>query len=363
MNAMNHPVTGAAGKQYLLRHANQFDALLQRGLEKYKEEALQISESADLLFSRLAHMSDGGKKLRGALMVLGHELSGSTSDLDVAQLSVFMELFHTGLLIHDDIMDRDDTRRGEDSLHVQFATIGRELEIADSDNYGIAMAIAAGDLAFYLSWRILLESDFPETHIREVSKVYSRYAMRLVYGQAMDLSQLPLTKTNSERILRTMRYKTAEYTGVLPLEIGAVMGGMDDLRREKLRKYGLALGWAFQVQDDVLGLFGEEESLGKPIGSDIREGKNTLLMLKLHEMGTAAQKKKQQELLGSQNVGVIEVEEMRGLLRDSGAYDAVLELGNQYVSDAHHWADSLQATPTQTTLLKSLATYMMERVQ
>jgi geranylgeranyl diphosphate synthase, type I len=356
-------ITGELGYQYLKSLVEDMQEVLSGALDKYREEAMLISDSAEILFTRLEKMSLKGKKIRAGLMMLGYEVAGGKNKGGVKELSYFMEIFHTGLLIHDDIMDNDTKRRGEDSFHVQMKKLGEEFGIIEPDNFGNSMAIMAGDLAYYLSWRMLLESDFPVKRIREVSKIYARFATRMVYGQVMDISRIPLTDTKTEKILSMMRYKTAEYTGVLPLEVGAVMGGIDEVELEKLRNYGLALGWAFQVRDDLLGLFGEEEILGKPVGSDLREGKNTLLMLKLFEEGSKREQKSQKELMGKENLTDEEVEEMKQILLDSGVYNKVKDLGWQYVREAVAWADKLNTDNKNKDVLKSLAVYIMERVK
>lgn len=360
-NYLNN-ITGDLGKAYIEKSKQKFDEFLPKVLTKFRLEAQQISKESETLFVDLERMCLGGKKIRPALIRLGYELSGENITHQVETLAVFIELFHTGLLIHDDIMDDDVTRRGSDSLHIHYQKLGGRKKLEDPARYGTSMAINSGDLAFYLSWRILHESDFEDAILRKVSLAYSQYAVRLIYGQTLDVSQLPISRSSRQKILDTMRYKTAEYTGALPLEIGALLAGFPVEQINIIRKYGTALGWAFQIQDDVLGMFGTEHELGKPIGTDISGKKNTLLMLELLEKGSATQKRRQKELLHKKTITPSDIEEMRQMLIESGAYDEVISIAQRYAQEAIELADSLDISSKHRAILQSLAVYMIKRM-
>ncbi|MBD3250048.1 MAG: hypothetical protein GF381_00530 [Candidatus Pacebacteria bacterium] len=355
-------ITGQLGKEFIKTNANRLNQAQVKHYQRFALEATKMGRPAELLFERLADLSGYGKKVRAGLISLGYQLAGGQNQSLVDQLGLFIELFHTGLLIHDDLMDQDETRRGQDSLHVQFEKIGQKAKLGDPSLYGLSQAILAGDLAFYLSWQILLESELEPDKLIGLSQAYSSYTTRIVYGQCLDVQQKKIGQLAKADILEVIRLKTAEYSGMMPLEIGAIAGGLAASELDKLKKYGLAFGWAFQVQDDLLGLFGQQKKLGKPIGSDVREGKNTLLMLELFERGSQAQRQRQLELLGKDDISLEEVEEMRQLVKDSGAYDQVKQLGLNYAQQAVNWADRLQGSKQIKETLQSLAVYMMERM-
>ena len=362
MTTKRDSISAALGKRYIEQTSKASEQSFAKLLNPYGQEAKQIHSIADTLFTKVETMSTGGKKLRSALITLGYELAGKKYQGNIHHLGLLIELFHTALLIHDDIMDRDEKRRGEISLHTQFQQVGKKQHHPDPNHFGISMGINAGDLAFYLSWKMLSDSGFPAEQQTILGNLYSRYALRLIYGQAMDITNLPLSTINNEAILNIMRYKTAEYTGVLPLIIGAIVGGADEKELEKLKKYGLALGWAFQIQDDLLGLFGDTKQTGKPVGADIREGKKTLLMLELFNQKDATIKKRQKELLGEKNITEKEIDEMKNLLITTGVYEKVKQQGWDYVNEAITIAETLNTGNRYKNILTSLAVYIMERV-
>lgn len=356
--------TGDLGKQYLKEYVAKTDPLFEEFLQKKIVEATSISHIPAELLKRFLETARRGKKIRGALVVLGYESCGGTDRDAILNASLSIELLHAGLLVHDDVMDEDKLRRGLPSLHEQLATVGTTWKVKSrKHHYGEAMAVIAGDIAFYLSWESLLTSRFPKNRLIDAGLVYTKLVTHTAYGQAMDLTNTPLTALNEDHILAVLRNKTAEYTGIMPLLLGAHLAASNTpAKLEAIEKYGLAFGWAFQIQDDVLGIFGDEEEFGKPVGSDIREGKNTLLMLHLHQHGTDEQRAFQKRILGNPDITKADVEKMREILKAAGSYQYVVNLGWKYVEKGKNVIPQITKNDELRTILESLITYMMERI-
>jgi len=357
-------MTGELGRQYLKQYLQDTEQGYLSYLQQTAKEAYAIGEIPGKMVDYFIEIAKGGKRIRGGLIQLGYEIAGGTDIKSVQDASLFAELFHAAVLIHDDVMDQDKLRRGVTSFHIKFAEIGKQLKIKDDpSHYGESMAYGIGDTIFYLSWKKLMESSFTDSVKVAVGKLYSECVVKVAYGQVMDITNVSLSDVKENDILTVLRYKTAEYTGMYPLLIGAAFGQMNDLvRRQALIEYGKAFGWAFQIQDDILGLYGDEEEFGKPVGSDLREGKNTLLMLNLLKMGTNDDRQFLKKTLGNKNATREDVIQMRDRVKSSGAYRAVYDLGQKYVSDGIAQIPTITPEKKYQDILESLITYMMERV-
>jgi len=359
----NSQLDGSIGKQYLKDYSNNTDHLFEEHLQKKIEEAQVISKIPAELLKRFLATARRGKRIRGALMQLGYELCGGEDVQAILDASISIELFHAGVLVHDDVMDEDDLRRGLETLHLQFRDIGSAMKVSGSPlHYGESMAVNVGDAAFYLSWQKLLESRFSAERILEAGKIYADYVVRVVHGQVLDITTMSMHSLTEEDVLKVLRLKSAEYTGVLPLLMGAALSGETNKERLKtLHDYGLAFGWAFQIQDDTLGLYGKEEEFGKPVGSDLREGKNTLFMLHLARHGSEEDRSFQRRILGNHNITKEEVHKMCELLKEVGSYKYVIDLGWKYVEEGRAIVPKITEDKKLQTILESVIIYMMER--
>ncbi len=223
-----------------------------------------------------------GKMFRGALCRLGFELFTDVEDQRVIALGSALELVQSAFLIHDDIMDRDTIRRGRPATHESWRRKAEKRGITDASHLGESMAICIGDLALFSANRILVEfcgetaGEITGLFSRELSTVATAQMIDILYGTGWNIP-------SEEEVLSLYVQKTGRYTFALPISAGALLAnGPEDIRKG-LEQAAELLGIAFQLKDDELGLFGDEETLGKPVGSDIREGKKTLYFLRLAE--------------------------------------------------------------------------------
>lgn len=349
--------------EYLKSYSPFKEKYLDEYINKKLPEAAEIGQVNVEALKRFGEMAKLGKGIRGALIVLAYELCGGKNIEAIQEISVFIELFHSAILVHDDVQDQADTRRGHLTIHKQFEEVGKNLQVRTPlKHYGESMAIDIGDIGIFMSYEKLLSGKFSNEIILKAAKLYSHYMVRLAYGQNLDITPLPIDKVSEQDILYILKCKSAEYTAVLPLLLGATLAGIEDTTKLKaLEEYGYGFGWSFQILDDVLGMYGEEKITGKPITADLREGKNTLLMLHLSQNGTAEQKDFQKQVFGNSNTSEEQVVQMRQILKDAGSYDYVTKLGWKYVEEGKQYIPQITSDKKYQDILEALLVYMMER--
>ncbi|MFA6096289.1 MAG: polyprenyl synthetase family protein [Candidatus Paceibacterota bacterium] len=263
-----------------------------------------------------------GKRIRPILFCCGYSAAGGKDRKKILKASISMELIHSYLLIHDDIIDRDDFRHGSVSMHNKYMEKYKDVLGKNAcSHFGISMAIIAGDLASSFGHKVLADSKFPgdvrSKAILEMNKIISN----TIVGEAMDVVLAAKDKYEKPDIIDMQIYKTAKYTIEGPLRLGAILAGADQKLLRSLSGYSIPLGIAYQIQDDVIGVFGDEKAIGKPVGSDLKEGKKTLLILKAYECGSAAQVKYLNAVIGKKGVSFGEIEKAREIIRKTGSLD------------------------------------------
>lgn len=229
------------------------------------------------LVAMLQEMSGKGKLFRGTLLVNFYQLASDGRHLTAAiQVAAAVELFGTALLIHDDIMDRATERRGIDTVDVQMSTYAKKHHFSELAHFGLSTAICAGDFLFFVAQRLLADVDVPAKMRQQLSSISANELALLGLAQAEDIRQASASSGTTQEILAMYAGKTGRYTGRWPLEMAAVLAELDSLKQQKLSHIGEQLGVIYQLQDDYLGLFGDEKSTGKSVTSDLTEGKKTL---------------------------------------------------------------------------------------
>jgi len=214
----------------------------------------------------------GGKKLRPLLTVFGYTGYGGKDTKEIVKASIATELVHSFLLIHDDIIDNDDLRRGGPTAHKVF-------DKKYDHSLGESLAIILGDISFCYALEPLLESSFDNDKKIKALRRLTAVVERTCYGEFFDV--IGEVMDVDEKFIRDIHlYKTANYTIAGPLTVGAILAGASEEQIKDLIKLGIKIGLAFQLRDDILGVFGDESTIGKPVGSDLIEGKKTLLVLK-----------------------------------------------------------------------------------
>jgi geranylgeranyl diphosphate synthase type I len=281
---------------------------------------IDASIDTDPMLTAVTDLLRGGKRLRPAFCYWGWRAAGADDCPGIRQASASLELLQACALIHDDVMDGSDTRRGQPSVHRRFAALHRGSEwLGSPEAFGVGAAILVGDLC--LSWadEMLLTSALPDDALRRGKAVYDEMRTELMAGQYLDLLEQAHGGGSRARAMRVVRYKSAKYTIERPLHLGASLAGGSAVLSAGLSAYGLPLGEAFQLRDDVLGVFGDPDVTGKPAGDDLREGKRTVLIATAMERASSAQAESLRSGLGDPGLGADGVTELRAIIEDTGA--------------------------------------------
>lgn len=304
----------------------------------------------------------GGKRLRPAFMYYGYLAGGGRERERMIRTAVSIELIHIFLLIHDDIIDQDNKRHGVDTMNFHYEKFGRRFfKDKDPKHFGSAMAIIIGDMVGALGNQIIFDSGFKaERVIKALHKLQSIVAFTVI-GQAQDIFIEYRKKAAEKEVLSMYENKTAKYSIEGPLHLGAALAGAPEKLSRGLSAYSIPLGVAFQVQDDILGIFGSEKKLGKKIGADIAEGKQTLLVVKAKEKGNRKQREMLERLLGKKELSPAEIESFREIIRKTGALDYAKNLSDRLVRKSQKALAELKVNPEAKNFLGEIAEYMVKR--
>ena len=301
----------------------------------------EIGDDLTPLVSAVSALLRGGKRLRAAFLYWGYRAGGGPDSDALVRAAAAMEFFQAAALMHDDVMDDSDTRRGLPAAHRRLAHEHAERGWTGSgDRFGVAGAILAGDLCLTWTDELFATSGLPQHELDRARPVFDRMRTQLMGGQFLDVLEsargwedVP-TDERIGRARRVIRYKSAKYTVEHPLLIGATAAGVGERDLQQLSAYGLDLGEAFQLRDDVLGVFGDPEQTGKPAGDDLREGKRTVLVAHaLHGAG-AAETAVVEKLLGLPDLDACGVDQLRAVITATGALDRTEERISELATSA-----------------------------
>ena len=288
---------------------NIFFNLFKQFVKSYFQKKIESTSKYPKLITRfykeLEEFGVGGKAMRPFLVYLGY-MTGTGQSLnnsrsyssseakrsrevalrnssrqartikEILPICLAVELVHNFLLIHDDIIDKSDVRRGKSTVHKKF-------EKGHDKHYGISQAIIAGDIALLEAFDIVNKSDFGDRVKYQCLDSLVNFTLETGYGEALDIEN-SYKYSSIDDIWQVVELKTARYSFAGPLTLGAILARADKSQVEAITKYGLDVGRAFQLQDDILGVFADEKTLGKSTLSDMREGKNTVLYYKTREL-------------------------------------------------------------------------------
>jgi geranylgeranyl diphosphate synthase type I len=328
--------------EILNRVINSVNTRLRDVFEELSTEALKISSRArELVDVGADYTLRGGKRLRAILVAAG--CWSSCCDLNainrVLDLGAAIELLQSYLLVHDDIMDKDELRRGGPTAHVVFTKRCLEHGWSECSHYGTSQAITLGDFLEASAVGLIASSHLPANTVKELLQVYSRGLRRVAYGQFLDVlfSQLPLAEISEREVLLVYELKTSSYTVELPLHLGAIACGGEHEILGDLSRYAIPAGIAFQIRDDIIGLYGSPEVTGKPAGSDVKSKKKTLLVIKAYELADEAERKFLSEVydaLTPQQITDSHVNRVREIVKNTGSLEYCERLIDRYASEA-----------------------------
>jgi len=307
-----------------------------------------LSESDSVLFKAARHLIEaGGKLVRPVLFLLACEFVGGDPE-KLVLAAAGAEFGHVASLIHDDIIDEDEVRRGVPAVHVKFGT---------------PIAILAGDLLIFKAFQMLaLTADrgVPLDRIVRALKISTESSVAVDEGEAMDVLMGSRVDVGLSEYFRMIELKTAEAFRV-GLMLGALLGGGSEEEMEALSRYGLLIGIAFQIQDDILGVFGSEEVVGKPV-ADVLKGRRNFLIVHALEKGPKHVRERLLELLGDPgDISKEELEEIRAMLVEAGSLDEARRLVEELTEEAKRTIEGL-GRPEARKALMEMADFLKTRV-
>ncbi|MGH3507351.1 MAG: polyprenyl synthetase family protein [Nocardioidaceae bacterium] len=267
----------------------------------------------------------GGKRLRPAFAYWGWRAAGGAAEAPeaITKAGAAIELVHASALVHDDVMDASATRRGNPAAHHVF-TQSRAMAPSElAARFGNSAAILLGDLLLSWSDELLRQADVKPKLMAAAQVYWDQLRIEVVAGQYLDVLAQTGDGHSPADAMRVVRYKSAKYTVERPLQFGAALAKASPALLRALSTYGVPLGEAFQLRDDMLGVFGESAVTGKPSGDDIREGKRTLLMARAYSKASPAQRAVLDRQVGRATLDEAGVAEVQQVLRETGAVDAV----------------------------------------
>lgn len=279
----------------------------------------------DVAAEVLVQFVDGGKCLRSTFMYLGW-LCGAEDHDAALRASAGLELLHAFALLQDDVMDDSALRRGRPAAHVQFGQWHRDRGLTGSaERFGAAQAILLSDLCLVWADQMMRESGVGPEALLRAWPHYDAMRVELAVGQCADVANDAGAFPDLDTVLDVARRKSGNYTVRRPLEIGAAMAGCEHLI-EALGGYGCAVGEAFQMRDDLLGVFGSPALTGKPAGADLAERKATSVVVAAHRMADASIRRQLHALMSAETLDDADIERWRNLILATGAPDWIEEL-------------------------------------
>ncbi|MEQ7007337.1 polyprenyl synthetase family protein [Actinopolymorpha sp. B17G11] len=304
------------------------DAALDRFLDERAAELRAIDPELDVQLDVVRSFVAGGKRLRPAFCSWGWRgAGGEADDPRIVTASAALELLQTAAIVHDDVMDASDTRRGRPSVHRQFASLHATRRWdGPAEPFGIGAALLLGDLCLCWSDEMLRGCGLPNDRLLAAFRYFDLMRTEVMAGQYLDLVNQAAGTSSVPAAMRVVRYKSAKYTVERPLHLGGVLAGASPQLLAAYSAYGIPLGEAFQLRDDVLGIFGDPQVTGKPAGDDLREGKRTVLVAKTLEAATPAQAERFRTCFGDRDLDSGGVAELRDVIVATGALATVERL-------------------------------------
>ena len=298
----------------------EIDSALEKQVNQLWQELTEIDSQLVPIANSLQNYLASGKRFRPLFALIGCIGAGAEVTPSILNAANCLELLQACALIHDDLMDGSDTRRGEPAIHKQFSAIAGE-------NFGAAAAILIGDLALSWSHKLLNDSGIPLSALTAATQVHSNMQTELMAGQFLDVFEQTQNNFSVERALKIARFKSGKYSIERPLHFGAALAQPKelDLYFDIYSEYGLPLGEAFQLRDDLLGVYGDPNLTGKPAGDDLREGKRTALIAFAYDRGSNATKHLISSMLGTKLTDT-EIDQLRSAILESGAVIHVEDL-------------------------------------
>ncbi len=356
-------------RRYIAENAAAVDPVLKRFWDKKRVEWARFGPLVIGAAEAYDRLTSDGKKIRAGLVRLGydachgHDSPPATVPDGIQRAAGCVEVLHNAFLIHDDIVDNSDLRRNLPTVHRRYADAarGRFPTLEAALIYGNAVALNFGDKGQALAQELLLSAGFPGDVLLKAVTLLSQVTIETVTGQLLDVGDVRLPELDESLVFLIHEYKTAHYTVMLPLLMGAILAGASDDVLASIRGYAVPIGIAFQIQDDILGLFGEESLLGKPVDSDLKEGKKTLLFVHAHAAAPPADRALLERAHGNPQVTAADLHAVRRIVRETGALARSEAIARGLVEGGKRHIPAITASEHWQRILGGLGDYIIRR--
>ncbi len=351
--------------EHVLAHIKDEKRQVTEFLDNYLKEWEEMEPDASRwrpdIRKRMQEMAKAGKIVRGALVIKTEKAYSNSPSSETVKVAGTIELLHTGLLMHDDIIDKDDQRRGLPTFSKQYRDLGKKENVDNRKHFGDSMAIAGGDIAYFMGQGLLADLDIkPEKRRKITELVFSEFSAVGLAEQVDIYSGYSRNEISEEEIMRLYRDKTARYTFSLPFKAGAIMAEASEDEIEKLYSLGEKIGIIFQLRDDELSLFGDEEETGKSLGSDLEENKKTLHRLKFLEKLPEEDVEEMRERL-RKDLTEQDKKDIIDRMNDLDVRSEVEKKMNELKQEAFEEIEELEADEDFREFLKSLTVFCLKR--
>lgn len=336
---------------------------IDKKLEEFNKEL--VKDDNKLIKSNLelfSNLNSEGKLVRGTLVNLGYYLLKEDKDYSL-DLSLAYEVFQTAILVHDDIIDNDDTRRGKETVH--YANYNKYKKYSDeSKHLGESIAICIGDYGLYKSNQIIIDAYKDNKNLPKVISNFNNTVLTTIRGELIDVI-LPYqgkyniidNKDIEENIIEIYRLKTAHYTIIGPLSVGILLAGGESKKLKEIEDFGTKVGIAFQIQDDILGIYSDE--MGKVKGTDIKEFKQTILYS--HIINTEY-KDELMKYYGNNDISEKNIRKVQELFKKSSSYDYAINMMNKMYNESLKVLDNISwINEDKKNILRGFVEYLRNR--
>ena len=332
-----------------------------------RQRGVLAAISDDLLpcLQAMQELLAGGKRLRPAFCYWGWRAAGGADCPAIYAAAASLELLQASALIHDDVMDASDTRRGRPAVHRQFSAHLAAANPRAAEQFGTGAAILIGDMLLSWTGEMYQASGFPADVLRRGQRALNAMQTEVAAGQYLDILSQARRSTSVSEAMQVIIFKTAKYTIERPLQLGALLAANSATAADAVTAvcthYGIPLGIAFQLRDDLLGVFGDPARTGKPTSGDISEGKRTVLMALARDRASAGQVRLLEKYLGDRALTSAGAAEVKAVLTDTGAVDECEALIAASVKEAVSALDGAPITDEAKAALAALAVTATDR--
>lgn len=353
-------------KQHLTEFKSKVEVVIERIYQGELKIAKEFTPEAVRYIEELRNVTlAGGKRLRASFVYYTYMMYRGEKMDAILEIAAALEIVHAFFLVEDDFMDLADTRRGYQTIHKTYEKYHKDSGFKkDAGHFGNAVAVNVGIIGDHLAFNVVTNSDFPDALKLKALDRLNRQVITTGHGQIHDILNEVKRDLTEQDILNVLLWKTGIYTYDNPIHVGAILAGADDEQLKKLSEYAIPAGIAFQIQDDILGSFGDQAKMGKPADGDIKEGKQTLLTYKAYSEGTHAQKQLLDEVLGKHDASDEEIDKIREIFVETGALDYSKQRSLELVREARATLeanDEGQWNSEGVDYLAGIADYMIDR--